>query len=185
MMLELLRKETRRLHEETERAMDLPSRLSSESAYADLLSRLYAVVAPLEHGLDALRLPSALGLDLERRRKAHLLRADLLALGRDAVPRPAPPPRLPDTDAAMGCLYVLEGSTLGGQIIRRQVQARLGLGPDRGCSYFAGYGAGTGPMWKAYCAALGRYGETRPEAGAALVAAAADTFRRFQECIAC
>ena len=69
------------------------------------------------------------------------------------------PPRLEDAAAALGSLYVLEGSTLGGRQILKTVAPRLGLGETAGAAYFAGYGAETGPMWRAF---LGRL-ETSPD----------------------
>jgi heme oxygenase len=50
---------------------------------------------------------------------------------------------------AVGCLYVLEGATLGGQFISRHL-ATLGIGPANGGLFFHGYGAKTGEMWKSF-----------------------------------
>jgi heme oxygenase len=47
-------------------------------------------------------------------------------------------------------MYVVEGSTLGGRLIARQVERGLGLGSNNGCSYFQCYGEQVGPMWKAF-----------------------------------
>jgi heme oxygenase len=55
-----------------------------------------------------------------------------------------------DRAAAFGALYVVEGSTLGGTIIARQVERSLGFTAGAGCSYFRSYGAALGPMWKAF-----------------------------------
>jgi heme oxygenase len=86
---------------------------------------------------------------------------------------------------ALGCLYVLEGATLGGQLIGRQVQRQLGLRSEHGCAFFAGYGADqTGPMWKAFSEAVDAYGSAQPAAQGAIVAAACDTFLRFEHWIA-
>jgi heme oxygenase len=51
-------------------------------------------------------------------------------------------------------LYVIEGATLGGRIITRQLQTQLGLKPESGGAFFDGYGAQTGPYWKAFCTML-------------------------------
>jgi heme oxygenase len=64
---------------------------------------------------------------------------------------------LPDLGTAaklFGCLYVLEGATLGGQIITRHLNASLGLTPQSGGSFFSGYGQHTGSRWKEFCAHL-------------------------------
>jgi len=51
---------------------------------------------------------------------------------------------------AMGMLYVLEGSTLGGRFILKNIQENLGLDEENGISYFAGYGNKTGSYWKKF-----------------------------------
>jgi heme oxygenase len=54
-------------------------------------------------------------------------------------------------------MYVLEGSTLGGQYMRKRVYESFGLTPESGCAYFASYGERVGPMWKAFAAAVDAY----------------------------
>jgi len=51
---------------------------------------------------------------------------------------------------AMGMLYVLEGSTLGGRFILKNIQESLGLSEEKGISYFSGYGNKTGSYWKKF-----------------------------------
>jgi heme oxygenase len=68
-----------------------------------------------------------------------------------AAPRAAPRlPKLPSVAAAMGSVYVLEGSALGGQLIARRLLVRHGRAADRGGAYFTGWGARTGAMWLAF-----------------------------------
>ena len=54
----------------------------------------------------------------------------------------------------MGCLYVLEGATLGGVVIRRHPEQKLRLGPDNGAAFFHAYGPDTGRRWREFCGAL-------------------------------
>ena len=49
---------------------------------------------------------------------------------------------------------MIEGATLGGQIITRHLQANLELTPLTGAAFFDGYGARTGGQRKAFCAML-------------------------------
>ena len=93
------------------------------------------------------------GLDFQARRRRALLDADLKALGETADPAPShpAPASLPE---ALGQLYVLEGSTLGGQVIRKRV---LGAGDTmRGLSFLDPYGAETGLRWKSFVGVLDR-----------------------------
>ena len=54
---------------------------------------------------------------------------------------------LADPAEAMGSLYVIEGSALGGRVIAPQLKRTLGLDQGRGASYFNGFGGETGAMW--------------------------------------
>ena len=51
-------------------------------------------------------------------------------------------------EAAWGTLYVLEGSTLGGQLIARHLAETLGLGPTSGAGGLVPHGADTGGLWR-------------------------------------
>ena len=44
-----------------------------------------------------------------------------------------------------GTLYVTEGATLGGRVLRRHIEARLGPVPAR---FLDGHGDRTQPMWR-------------------------------------
>lgn len=54
----------------------------------------------------------------------------------------------------MGIMYVVEGSTLGGRFILKNVQENLGYNEEKGASYFSGYGNKTGSFWKKYLNSL-------------------------------
>ena len=49
----------------------------------------------------------------------------------------------------LGCLYVLEGATLGGRLITQHIQATLAITPTTGGGFFEGYAGDTGKMWQA------------------------------------
>lgn len=81
-----------------------------------MLSRLSAPLSALEVGLSAGVAP-VLFTSWASRLRGHALRKDLLALeapyrGRGAAP-------IEDEAEALGALYVLEGSRLGGQVLAR------------------------------------------------------------------
>ena len=59
-------------------------------------------------------------------------------------------PAVEDTDQALGRLYVLEGSTLGGTFISRHLATLPTVGPDVRLGAFSPYGAETGAMWHAF-----------------------------------
>ena len=79
------------------------------------------------------------------RLRAHLILEDLQVPAARLPPCPALPP-LASLPQLLGAMYVVEGSTLGGQVLARQL-TKGGLDLGR---YFTGYGALTGPRWKAF-----------------------------------
>jgi heme oxygenase len=58
---------------------------------------------------------------------------------------------------ALGALYVMEGSLLGGRVIGRHVALNLGVGPHAGGDFFCSSAAETArARWRAFCALLER-----------------------------
>lgn len=176
-VLQLLKEGTAPHHEAVERRFDLHNRLRDTHTYTALLGRLYGFYQPLEAALGRVTGYEAVGVRFDERRKVARLAADLTALGSapGAFPVRAPAPEFGSLGAALGSLYVVEGASLGGQYISRLVAQRLGLTPDRGCAFFAGYRERTGPMWDAFRGALVRFAVT-PSAEQQVVSAAVETF---------
>jgi hypothetical protein len=87
-------------------------------------------------------------------RRRDWLAADLRAL---ATALPAPQSlgfELPTSGHGFGCLYVLEGSALGGQVVSKRVKEALGLGPATGGAYFHGLGRQTASHWSDFLTTL-------------------------------
>lgn len=152
-LIERLREETRDLHEGLERELDWERRMATPEGYVRLLTRWWGFHAVFEPMVEAS--PPFVGLD--GRGKLRLIEADLRHLGHShssfaTLPRISDLAFLNDRAAMIGAMYVLEGSTLGGQVIARHVERHLGAGVAKGgCSYFLGYGkAATMPMWRSF-----------------------------------
>jgi heme oxygenase (biliverdin-IX-beta and delta-forming) len=95
--------------------------LANGDDYRLFLTAQAAAHLPIEAALDAAGAERVLA-DWPDRRRGDLLRADLAALAADQ-PLHLDPPVL-ETDAAiLGAIYVLEGSRLGGAILKRQLPA--------------------------------------------------------------
>lgn len=140
---------------------------------------MLGLYAPLEARLASLDWTGT-GVDLDERRRAHLLRADLEALGARAdAPAFAEPPELRSIAAGFGCMYVVEGSTLGGRVILRYVSRELGVSAARGASFFASHEDRVAAMWRAFGEAASAYCTTEERAQEAL-AAAKVTFLAFE-----
>ena len=146
--MERLKHETRAEHLALEARVPLMQPGLTVPQYAQVLRAFASVVLPLEQRLAALPLPDA--LKYPARRHTPALQADLAALGLDWSPHPLPETLATSLPAAYGTLYVLEGSTLGGQLISRHLKKHLNLDGTSGAAYFSGYGPDTGRQWRAF-----------------------------------
>lgn len=116
------------------------------------------------------------------RDKTAILENDLLALGLSraeisSLPRCRALPPTQDQASVLGVMYVIEGSTLGGQVLKRAMAERLGIDGDNGASFLDVYGPLTGAHWRSFLQRL-----DQPAAGhARTVAAAIATFECFEQ----
>ena len=78
-----------------------------------------------------------------------------------------------DTAGGFGCLYVLEGATLGGRTLLPRVQQTLGLAPTHGAEFLASYGERVTLMRRAFGAALDAWCADRERSARARIAAVA------------
>ncbi len=187
MFMQQLKEQTRELHAAAEAAVDLTSRLASPADYREFLSLMYGFYAPLERRLAEVVPTDLLLFDLEHHWKTPLLIEDLKSLGTnqpEQLPQCDVLPVIDSEPASVGALYVLEGATLGGQIIRREVERRFGFTPDHGCRFFSGYGEQTRENWQAFCNAVEAFVGEHSEAASEIIASAGETFARFEEWIA-
>lgn len=147
--------------------------------YGALLGRLLGFHAAMERRLAEAPRLDGFGIDLSERRRSPLLRADLAWLGYPDPPAEASLPPFASAAAAMGGLYVVEGSTLGGLHLARALDPLLPPGVE-GRRFLLGYGAAHGAMWRAACTAIERCGAT-PDGLAGMIAGAAASFEIFED----
>lgn len=122
--------------------------------YGLYLSLMHDVVKNLEDKIYPI--VSDIIPDLNERRKSHLLINDL-----KFTPIEKKIDFSPFEDAgkvsipfAMGMVYVVEGSTLGGRFILKNINESFGFNEEKGATYFAGYGNKTGSSWKKFLNSL-------------------------------
>jgi heme oxygenase (biliverdin-IX-beta and delta-forming) len=187
-IMEQLKGETKQAHQTLEKTLDIENRLLTAESYRQLLELFYGFYQPSAAQLAAFagqfefwlpdlpqRVPlrlAKLKIDLEMLGTADSLHFSLAVLDSKST-----------LAEHMGGLYVLEGSTLGGQLISRMIRGNLGYSPEAGCAFFAGYGAQTGSMWKTFCLSLEAYGAKHPDQRRLIISGAKSTFKRFGEWI--
>ena len=175
-ILSTLRTETRAEHERIERIVPLLRPDLTLDGYRAYLRRVLAYYEPLERALRSGAAPWGLmGAQLVRQGVAALLH-DLDVLGSERgdfvchrLPALTSPARI------WGCLYVIQGSTLGGQVLSRHMKKSLNIEPTTGGAFLWAHGEQTRIVWKTFTAALSAFAEHSGE-GTDIVAGARDTF---------
>jgi heme oxygenase (biliverdin-IX-beta and delta-forming) len=147
-----LKRETAALHQRLEAQLGLLDPALSIERYRRALQVLYGFYAPVEARLVPLAAAGPpLGFPL--RARSELIEQDLLSLGlsrREVAeqPRCVVLPRLSCHEDLAGCLYVLEGACLGGQIIAPLLYRRFAVAKGSGASFFVGDAKETSARWK-------------------------------------
>lgn len=173
-VLAALRRHTAPLHDQLDRRLALMDPAVTRDRCRAVLLGMHGFYLPLEPLLERHLGP------LGGRRKLPLLQTDLRALGLfdpqiAEAPVCAALPALERPAQALGAQYVLEGATLGGQVIGRHLRRHLSLSPTSGAAFFGGYGESTGTMWRLFVADLAAAAPTEADQ-ADVVAGARATF---------
>ncbi len=143
-ILQALRQATGEAHARLDADIRLDERIRNPHERRDLVARFHRFHAGAE-ALFAATLAQVDGLDLPGRAKTARLAADLDALGARPSSLDPRPPNATRSEA-LGWLYVVEGSTLGGRVIDRTL---LSTGVDRtGLSFLDPYGSAVGERWR-------------------------------------
>lgn len=175
-----LKKETATAHQNLEKQLvPFMKKVNSAAAYGRLLQFFYGFTAPAEHLLDKNLVHHPISYSSQRR-KADWILADLNNLS-DYHEKQTFCQNLPDISnaaEAMGMLYVLEGSTLGGSIIAKMLQSKLSHVPEATYQFFEGYKEKTFPYWNAFRDDLMELPESQHQA---CIDAANQTFEAFSE----
>lgn len=159
-----LREATAQRHRRVEQRVDVRASFASRAAYRRLLERLLGFHEPVSHRFRQIE-SVAPGL-LPGPPRVKRLEADIWHLSGDptAAPRCQTVPEASDPATALGLLYVVEGSALGGEILARLAAKRLGLSQAAGASFFAGDPVDGAQRWSGVLATIeltGAAGELR------------------------
>lgn len=176
---------TQPLHDALEKsplAQSLASGTVKLSAYKTYLSKLYTLHAYCESQIAAFAEWGNYGIDPDQRRRLPMLIDDLKALGIDPsnLPSSFDWNRRWDFPTAVGVMYVLEGSTMGGMFLAQRLQLLIGHDGQPATRYFRGYGDQTMPLWSEYCRFLNRYAIEHPQSLSSITDAACAMFAELQ-----
>jgi heme oxygenase len=132
----------------------------SNEEYALYLTLMHDIVKDAEENI--FPVAKAVLPELDVHPKAHFIEADLNTLGAVKKTSYSPLSSKIDVDTispafALGVMYVIEGSSLGGRVILKNITGALNHTAESGASYFAGYGGQTGSHWKSFLENLTGY----------------------------
>lgn len=155
-----LRNATSQQHTQLE-STDLSKKLLSDFVtvedYKNYLLKMKDIVAYCEEAI----FPCVENVitDIKSRRKLPLIQHDLdcLHAGITTGNSFQPIKKNITTAYALGFMYVVEGSTLGGRIILKHLKAKLGITDEECGTFFAGYKTSTGILWKNFLQFLSLY----------------------------
>jgi len=184
-----LRAGTRDAHDRIETVPALHRLLAADltqAEYVAVLRHLHAFHAGIEPAIasELEALPEAAAM-LDGARPRALAR-DLAWFGASTLPPPVPPP-LEGIAAALGGLYVIEGSGLGGRVIARHLTASLGVADGAGGSFYCRLDADSAKRrWQALTTLLERSDADTGQmvSGACTVFHAMESWLRTSEIVA-
>jgi len=178
-----LKKETKHLHDKIEQTLLLKKISQQEitlSEYQLLIQKFYAFITPCETLINLLTCK----LIIKNRKKTFWLEQDLFALkisnnNNSKIPIYPDLPPLFKHEQVLGYLYVMEGATLGAQIITKMLKTQLNITRDQGGRFFHGYGNKTKLMWDDFCFDLRLINQIDQQNK--IINSAIDTFNRLYE----
>jgi heme oxygenase len=176
-----LRSETAELHHATEEQAGVPATVNSTRDYMVLLQRMLAFHLAAEAVFHEPRLASSwatIGIAIGSHDRSELIIRDLRALGVDSAhggEHHASGLNISTFAEALGCLYVVEGSSLGGRFIGPAIVEKLGAVPT---AYYDSDGRSHPAPWRSVKAALAEYDKAHDNCGGVIDGAIA-TFTFF------
>ena len=173
-----IKEATKAAHQELEKKVIFKLKaIRSNTDYAELLKHFYVYFKAVEAAI-APYITTDLLPDHSERRNSEYLKKDIEDLGGDVHElSDVKIPDISNTLQALGAMYVMEGSIMGGPII---VQMLAKYGVNHGVSFFSGYGESTGTMWAKFVDVMNEAAKTETDELLA-IKAANETFNRFSD----
>ena len=178
-----LKNKTVEKHQRVEKSLLLLLKsMESTADYLQILHIFYSYFGGLEQSIDPFINEQVVD-DYHYRRKSSAIADDILSL-HGSFPEKMGAGLLPEISnpwQALGAMYVMEGSTLGGTHIAAMIAKRIPYLSSH-LRFFKGYGSETQTMWEKFKMNLNRY-SADPEKWPMVINAADETFEKMNHCI--
>ncbi|WP_153801186.1 biliverdin-producing heme oxygenase [Foetidibacter luteolus] len=173
-----LKEETKAAHQSLEKAMVVYIRkVQTEEQYVRLLQLFYGFYRPLEERI-ARYVDDSIMPEFNSRAKTGRLLNDMDNGAADDNILAVDLPVIESLAAALGAMYVLEGSTLGGEYIAKMLASQSGIKDSR-LSFFNSYGNKRMEMWAGFIETINSYGNDS-NISRQVVDSASQTFLKFK-----
>ncbi|MEJ7559485.1 MAG: biliverdin-producing heme oxygenase [Pedobacter sp.] len=154
--------------------------IRTDEDYAAFLKKFYTYFSQVEKVI-APYITDQLLPDHAERRNSSFIKADIQILGGSVDETPVVEvPVVSNAVEALGALYVMEGSIMGGRIIIQMLEK---LGIQNGLSFFSGYGQETGQKWGVFTEVMNEAAATSGDEEQA-ISTANETFGLFEKVFA-
>ena len=181
MVLDKVRIETKEDHQALEKLV-IPQikSIQSETDYVEVLKLFYGYFKPVEECIDKY-LSDEIIPHFSTRRKSAAILNDIQSLQPGSTVKICTDvPVINSKEEAIGAMYVLEGSTLGGKIISEMIRKRLNI-EEGSLSFFSGYKERSDEMWHLFINAMNdKVSDTHSDI---VVETAKNTFIKFKHWI--
>jgi len=178
MLHTLLKNTTMSSHHEIEKNPMLKKILSkslSREDYSDILNRFLGFIEPFEAKVRQI-LKSDMNSHLL---KTQWLKKDLKSLNSEMdIKLNSFSNSISTVADALGALYVLEGSMLGGQMILRHLK-KFDFITEENSNYYSGYKENTAENWKSFLNTLEKFDNEHPKQREGVVNSAIKTFEEL------
>ena len=187
-ILTQLKTRTAHQHSQTEDGVHLMRDDFTLDEYRQLLVRFYAFYKSFEEKMCSALAENPIEINHNERLNSPKLIADLTNLGMSEsdisnIGTSDDLPTLDSRERIFGSLYVIEGSTLGGQVISRHLKQKFDLDETNGAAFFSGYGKDTGKMWNGFRESITAFAETSANSEE-IIAGAIETFEKIGHSLA-
>ncbi|WGL59784.1 biliverdin-producing heme oxygenase [Pigmentibacter sp. JX0631] len=175
---ELIKLKTKNIHNE----LDNLIKINSTNEYIDYLIVMYRVMTPLEKDILNFNEFEISFSKTILKNKSNKLILDLKNLDIDIAKINFSKfvPHINCFDEALGCFYVLEGSSLGTQFLFKKLCSLFGENFINNMNYLNGIGRNTFQHWAQFIESLENYTISFPEKKDIILKSAIDTFKCFK-----
>ncbi|MGY3804470.1 hypothetical protein ACWNT8_10435 [Pigmentibacter ruber] len=179
---ELLKLETSKIHKEIDFFVKINTPKPSISDYIDYIVVMYKVIAPLEKiSLKFIESESSFP-KVTKKNKTESLILDLknLEIDLNKINFSIFFPEVKSFEEVLGCLYVVEGSSIGSQIIYKKLYSLYGEELKNKMNYLSEIGRDSFKNWIFFIEYLENYVTSFPDKKNIIIKSAIDTFNCFK-----